>query len=65
MGFAHHTFLLCLSSVSLFYGMGRCEDFTMPDCAVGSELLPMANIDVRLLEESFEATFVAFLLPSN
>ncbi len=32
---------------------------------VGSELLPIANVDVQVLEGSFDAIFVAFLLPSD
>ncbi len=50
-GFAHHTFLLCLYSVSLLSGMGTCEDFAMPGCAIGihNELLPVANVDVQVL----------------
>ncbi len=65
MGFAQSTFLLHLSRVSLLSGTGTCEDFAMPGCAVGSKLLPVANVDVQVLEGSFEAVFVAFLLPSD
>ncbi len=38
-----HTFLLHLSSASLLNGTSTCEDFAMPGCVVGSELLPIAN----------------------
>ncbi len=65
MGFASHTFLLSLSSASLLSGMGTCEDFVTPGYMVGRELLPIANVDVQVLERSFEAVFVASLLPSD
>ncbi len=63
-GFACHTFLLRtillrLSSASLLSDTYTCEYFATPGCAVGSELLPIANVDVRVLEGSFDAVFVA------
>ena len=45
--------------------MGTSEYFAMPVCAVGSELLPIANVDVQVLEGSFDVVFIAFLLPSD
>ena len=42
-----------------------CEDFATPGCAVGSELLPIANVDIQVLEGRPDAVFVAFLLPSD
>ncbi len=64
--FARHTFLLRLSSASLLGGMDTCECFfAMPGCAVGRKLLPVANVEVQVLEGSFDAVFVSFLLPSN
>ncbi len=65
MGFARHIFQLRLGSVLILSGMGTCEYFAMPGCAVGSELLPIANIDDLVLKGSFDAVFVAFLLPSD
>ena len=64
-GFAQQMFLLCLSSAPLLSGMGTCEDFAMPGCVVGSNLLPIASVNAEILEGSFEAVFVAFRLPSN
>ena len=64
-GFARHMFMLRLSSTSLLGGMGTCEDFATPHCAFVSELLPIANVDVQVVEGSLEAVFVAFLLPSD
>ncbi len=64
-GFARHTFMLRLSSASLLSGTGTCEDFATPGCAFVSELLPIANVDVQVLEGSFEAVFAALLLPSD
>ncbi len=49
-GFAHHTFLLCLSSASLLSVTDTCEYFAMPGCAVGSEMLPIAHVDVQVLD---------------
>ncbi len=54
MGFPCHTFLLRLSIATY-----TCEYFAMSGCAVGRELLPIANIDVQVLEGSFDAVFVA------
>ncbi len=34
-------------------------DFAMLGCVVGSELLPIANIDVQVLEASFDVVFIA------
>ncbi len=59
MGFARNTFLLCLSSATLLSDTDTCEYLAMPGCAVGSELLPNANVDVQVLEGSFDAVFVA------
>ena len=64
-GFARHTFLLRLSSASLLSSTDTCEYFVMQGCAVGSKLLPIANVDVQVLERSFDAVFVAFFLPSD
>ncbi len=64
-GVARHTFLLRLSSASLLSGTDTCEYFAMPGCVVGSELLPIANVDVQVLEGSFDAVFVVFRLPSD
>ena len=61
-GFVRHTFLLHLSSASLLSGTDTCKYFAMPCCAVGTELLPIANVDVQVLEGSFDAVFVVFLL---
>ncbi len=48
--FARHTFLLCLSSALLLSDMDTCEYLATPGCAVGSELLQIANVDVQVLE---------------
>ena len=66
--FLRNTFLLRLStcsSAALLSRTGTCEYFATPGCAVGSELLLIANVDVQVLEGSFDAVFVAFLLPSD
>ncbi len=63
MRLARHMFLPHLSSALLLSSTGTCEDFITSGCAVGSKLLPIANADVQVLEGSFEAVFVAFLLP--
>ena len=60
-----YTFLLCLSSASLLSGTDTCEYFAMPGCAVGSKLLPIANVDVQVLEGNFDVVYVVFLLPSD
>ena len=52
-GFACHTFLLRLSIGSLLSDTYTCEYFAMSGCAVGSELLTIANVDVQVLEGSF------------
>ncbi len=64
-GFGRHTFLLWFSSFSLLSGTDTCEYFAMPGYAVGSELLPIANADIQVLDGRFDAVFVAFLLPSD
>ncbi len=63
--FACHTFLPRLSSALFLSGTGTCDDFAIPGYAVGRDLLPIASVDVQVLEGSFEAVFVAFLLPSD
>ncbi len=54
--------MLRLSSAPLLGGTDSCEYFAMPGCAVGNKLLPIANVDVQVLEGSYGAVFVAFLL---
>ncbi len=58
-GLPRHTFLLRLSSASLLSEADTCEYFATPGCEVGSELLPIASVDVPVLEGSFDAVFVA------
>ncbi len=49
----------CASAVRCFLSdTDTCEYFATPGCAVGSELLPIANVDVQVLEGSFDAVFV-------
>ncbi len=45
--------------------IGTIVDFATPGCAIGSDLHPIANVDVQVLEGSFDAVFVGFLLPSD
>ncbi len=55
----------CCASVVHRFSADTCEYFAMPSCVVGSELLPIANVDVQVLDGSFDSVFVVFLLPSD